>query len=230
MSKDKRAAMLKKRRRAEQKKNDEYQAQQIMDELGRLSEYEAQRAVLHPDEAVRRSAAARCAGFEDLRRRGGSEVLKAYRSVDRKNTKDGATYASFSILFALHRLYGYGKRRLVRYCEAAKPLIDAVGVKQLRTVEQISDELERDFGVDFTCLAQKSPHHVFMAAPLALLLYPLTCPPYNFRRRRINNVMHCADEIVTTAEKTGDALGYMIEYLNKRGIRCERDGRIFYCE
>ncbi|MDY3030331.1 MAG: hypothetical protein SOS24_01060 [Clostridia bacterium] len=47
---------------------------------------------------------------------------------------------------------------------------------------------------------QKSLHHVFMAVPLALLLYPLTCPPYNFRRRRINNVMHCADEIVTTAE------------------------------
>lgn len=230
MSKDKRAAALKKQRRAKQRKNDESEVRKIMDELKQLSEYEAQRAAFHPDEEVRKSAAARCEGFKNLRKRNSDELLKAYRSVERENTKEGTIFASFAMLFALHRLYGYGKQRLIRYCDKAKPLIDAVGVKHFRSVEQICDELEQDFDVDLKCLGNKSPHHAFMAAPLALLLYPLTCPPYNFRRRRINKIMKCVDDIVTEAEGTGDTLGYMIDYLKKRGINCKRDGRIFYSE
>ena len=166
-----------------------------------------------------------------------TEVMREYNRIQRNSTATAIWYNTICTLYCMHKLYGFGKRRLFRMAIEITVRVNNIATVQ-RSIPQMTEDLKLDAKLDarsywkdieysdrltperkaeLECIAMGIPHLLTIqmyAVHLAL----------NFKKTRMNRLCEMVPDAVRFA-LANDSLNNYIEELNKCGFYIDLNGK-----
>lgn len=164
-----------------------------------------------------------------------SEIVKAYKETETDCLKKAMLINSVCTLYALRKLYGYGKTRLYRMAVELTVRIGNVGQAE-RRISQMSEDLRLDAGLDcdrawrsYTPPESKSKPYELKAVyesiprtlPIALYAVHISL---GFKARRMNKVYDLVCNLIKRSLATG-TIKPMLDELASIGLTVNERGQ-----
>ena len=216
--KDKRAAKIKKRRRAERRADIEKAKQMFFEDF---------------EQAAKKNGT-------DIKKYDKEFAWRINKRLQKELTEKSIMCCVISTMYCLNRDCGWGCNRLFNYCSWCKAIIDHIAAED-RTIVQLAEELRYDAELDipdmfdgykpFGGVPQTGERNAEAAVLLAgiknsmvIALYQL----YNragWRRKRMNRIAEAVKETAIDALENGHMDELVQEIERKTGVRVSYSGR-----
>ena len=176
----------------------------------------------------------KCAGVKKKVNR--SELMREYNKIQRDSVTTAIVYCNVCTLYAMHKMFGFGKVRLIRLAAEMTVRINNVATVD-RSIPQMAEDLKYDTGIntrdydwnlvydpelkpakkaELECIAMNIP-------------YVLNIPMYavhmgfNFKAKRMRRLCDTVVDMIRYAVES-DKLDFYIEELNKTGFYINKKG------
>lgn len=165
-----------------------------------------------------------------------SELMREYNKIQRDSVVTAILYCTVCTLYCMHKMFGFGKVRLIRLASEMTVRINNVATLD-RSIPQMAEDLKYDAGIntmDYDWNLVYSPElRPSRKAELECIAvnipYVLNIPMYavhmgfNFKHKRMQKLCRCVIDLLRYCFES-DRLDYYIDELNKTGFYINKKG------
>ena len=165
-----------------------------------------------------------------------SELMREYNKIQRDSVATAVVYCTVCTLYAMHKMFGFGKVRLIRLAAEMTVRVNNVATVD-RSIPQMAEDLKYDTGINtsdydwnFVYDPELKPAKKAELECIAMNIpYVLNIPMYavhmgfNFKHKRMQKLCRVVVDMLRYCFES-DKLDYYIEELNKTGFYINKNG------